>query len=499
MKIKVQSRAESFDLTVNAGSKLLEYLQHADIPVNAACGGSGTCTKCRVKIQNGFVSASKADQKAFSPGELAQGWRLSCQAIPRTNIECIVPDVESFNTKPRVIVHSEKLAAAKNISRPVLACDLGSTGIVVAIGDEKGNPLVEAHLLNRQVRYGADVMTRLKFAQERGSETLQQKLFESLELCVNALNEKHSELYEKANKGGLYCSGNSALVSFLHAWNISSLAVYPFQPLQKESFSTKNPKLDLNLTTLPLMAGFVGADTYAGVFYLVKKIKPAEPWMLVDIGTNTEIVINNGKGELYFSSAPAGPAFEGGNITQGMRAEPGAIAHAEYKNEKWMLETIGNDKPRGICGSGLIDALFQAVQFGLIHRDGFVPDGRMYLNDDIALNADDVREFQLAKSATRTAVDLLMNRAGARPKKIYLAGTFAQHLVKESVVGTGLLPLDISLEFLGNSSLMGTLLYAAASESDKKEFQADLDRMMRPIELALQDDFQDAFVKNLNF
>ena len=183
-----------------------------------------------------------------------------------------------------------------------------------------------------------------------------------------------------------------------------------------------------------------------------------------------------------------------------MRAESGAISVARYDKAKgWKLETIGGDVARGICGSGLMDILAESVRGGVITYDGFVPGGRLDLGSEISLLADDVREFQLAKSATRTAADLLIQRAGVKPLRIYLAGTFAQHLRLDSVAGVGLLPEGIPAEAIGNASLKGAVLYASMSEEERKAFTDKLEKMRRPVELALQDDFQDAFVKNLNF
>ncbi|MBU6375551.1 MAG: DUF4445 domain-containing protein, partial [Bdellovibrionales bacterium] len=250
--------------------------------------------------------------------------------------------------------------------------------------------------------------------------------------------------------------------------------------------------------SLPLMAGFVGGDTVAGILALESRGVPA-PWMLVDIGTNTEIVICNEKNEYWFSSAPAGPAFEGGNIHHGMRAETGAIAEACWESGQWKLKTIGKDIPRGICGSGLMDILAQAVQHGLIHPDGLVPGGSLQLSDQVVLLADDVREFQLAKGATRTAAELLIERAGTKPLKIYLAGTFAQHLNLDSIRRVGLLPPDIPCEAIGNASLQGALLWASLPEARRQAFWSRLESGRNPVELALQDDFQSRFVAHLDF
>jgi uncharacterized 2Fe-2S/4Fe-4S cluster protein (DUF4445 family) len=496
VKITVESRGEVQRLEVPNGLRLLEGLTGNDIPVNAACGGVGSCQKCRVQVTEGFAGVSTADRKAFSQRELDEGWRLSCQLRPRTNLSCILPDIESLRALPRVVRRESDLSQVRD---PVLVCDLGSTGVVVALGDRRGQALLEAHLLNKQVRFGADVMTRLKAVQERGVAPLQQSLVKTLDACLRALEKEEPALYAQAARGGLFCAGNSALVSFLHAWDTAQLAVAPFQPATRAAASRRFEELGLEVHTLPLLAGFVGADTFAGLICLLERLgDDSSSWMLVDVGTNTEIVVATGK-EFWLSSAPAGPAFEGGNITRGMRAEAGAIAHASYAQGVWRFETIGADRAKGLCGSGLVDVIHESVKAGLISADGFVPGGRLELTESVYLLADDVREFQLAKSATRTACDLLVQRSGTRPATLYLAGAFAEHLDREAAVATGLLPEGMKIEAIGNASLKGTLLYAAADSSRRLAWEKLIEERRRPVELALQDDFQDAFIKNLNF
>ena len=498
MKIRVDCRGETVEVQAAPGARLLEYLQQASVPVNAACGGKGTCHKCRVKIQSGFLGVTATDRRAFRESELAQGWRLSCQAMPRTNLEILLPNTESLRSKARIIRDDAAIASLSASAPVVLACDLGSTGVVVAIA-EKGarRPLLEAHLLNKQVPYGSDVMTRLHSAQKLGVEPLKRAIDQTLEGCLKALAESEPSLVERVAGAPLLCAGNSAMASFLHAWSIESLAVSPFQPERREAFRSSLPS-GHTLETLPLLAGFVGGDTVAGI--LAIESRGAEvPWMLVDIGTNTEIVIRNDRGEYWFSSAPAGPAFEGGNIHHGMRAETGAISEARLEGGDWQLRTIGNDLARGICGSGLMDILAESVKGGLIHPDGLVPEGRLLITEQVQLLADDVREFQLAKAATRTAADLLIERAGILPRKIYLAGTFAQHLNLDSIRRIGLLPPEIPCEPIGNASLEGTLAWASMTEAERDSFWKRLDSGARPVELALQDDFQERFVAQLDF
>lgn len=508
MKLKVKAYGTDHEFFVPTGVRLLDGLHENQIHVNSSCGGKGSCQKCRVQITAGFSALTPADRRAFTEAELAQGWRLSCQSLPRTNLDVFVPEVENPKSKPRVVKNRIQL------DNPVIACDLGSTGVVVALSDLKHGPAIEVHSLNGQIRYGADVMTRLASAQKLGTEPLREAILKTLYSCCEALFEEiensdyknvFKALLGKANSSNeieIFCSGNSAMVSLLFGWSIESLAVSPFQPARTEEDSCL---MDVGhrkvlLKNLPLLGGFVGADTVAGIFYLESKNTPA-PWMLVDIGTNTEIVIKTSKGHYLYSSAPAGPAFEGGNISQGMRAEPGAVGVAHWKEDtsKWDIQTIGGDRARGICGSGLMDIIFESVKFGLIDREGFVPHGKLTVTEGISILADDVREFQLAKSATRSACDLLMDRVGETPQQIFLAGAFAQNLRKDTIAGLGLLPQGIPFAQIGNSSLKGTILYAGLSHLERSNWMSRLKAQAQQIELALQDDFQEAFVKNLNF
>lgn len=497
MKIRAEVSDGVIETPLRSGLTLLDHLREAGVFVNAACGGKGSCQKCRVQLKEGFLGITSPDRTAFRQSELEQGWRLSCQSRPKTNCTIRVPETESFKAKPRIIKTSDAfdLSAA-------LVCDLGSTGMVVSIPTHENKIAIESHLLNRQVKFGSDVMTRLNVAQHQGVDPLQASLFESLNLMLQTLSaQANVDVTGKT----IYCSGNSAMVSFLQGWDISTLAVSPYQPIKtssakvESSQQTKFSELSkVEIKTLPLLGGFVGADTFAGILHLEQTLKVEKPWMLVDIGTNTEIVLCDESGKLWFCSAPAGPAFEGGNISQGMRAEPGAISVARF-SAGWKLETIGSDRAKGICGSGLIDLLAEAASHDLMNPDGYLPDGSLKVTEEISLLADDVREFQLAKSATRSACELLIDRAKTVPKTIFLAGTFAQHLRLDSVERVGLLPKGIAVKQIGNSSLFGTLVWSRLSDEEQATLEDEIHSRGQQIELALQDEFQDIFVRNLNF
>ncbi len=497
MKISVELAGDRRDIQGSPGPTLLEFLQTESIPVNAACGGKGTCNKCRVRLSDGFLAVTAADHKAFTPQEISEGWRLSCQARPKASMECRLPSMESIKNKARLI-DFKNLPADFAFCEARVVVDLGSTGVCAALVDKNLGVILEAHLLNQQVLIGADVMTRLHYVQVNGNERAQALLTGTLASLFQAMAKKYPAGFASAADFPVLLAGNSVMVSLLHGWDSSTLAVAPFQPIKITADSSLLPS-GLKIQSLPLMGGFVGADALAGILAVEEIHQPQAPWALVDIGTNTEIVIKNEQGQYFYSSAPAGPAFEGGNILCGMRAEPGAIAVARFLDDKWQLETLGSDKAMGICGSGLFDLIAEGVGAGLIHKDGYLPLGRLAITGEIKLIADDIREFQLAKAATRTAFDILADRAGARPKQIFLAGNFAQHLRPSSLDATGILPPSIPKIIVGNSSLDGLVKLAhLSSEAQAKRLELILERI-QGIELALEADFQERFVENINF
>jgi uncharacterized 2Fe-2S/4Fe-4S cluster protein (DUF4445 family) len=497
VKISVDLAGDRREIQASPGPSLLEFLQTDSIPVNAACGGRGTCNKCRVRLTNGFLASTTADQKAFTPAEIAEGWRLSCQARPKTSIECRLPSLESIKNTPRLI-EVKKLPSDFLWTDPRLVVDLGSTGVCASLIDAKLGNVVEAHLLNQQVLIGADVMTRLHYVQVNGTDRARSLLWGTLESIFAEIGKHYPLAFATASNFPILISGNSVMLSLLHGWDSSTLAVAPFRPIKLEADRSKLPS-GLVVESLPLMGGFVGADALAGVVAVEDLHRPQGSWALVDIGTNTEIIIRNESGEYFYSSAPAGPAFEGGNILCGMRAEPGAISVAHFRNQNWEIETLGSDKPRGICGSGLFDLIAEGVAAGLIQKDGYLPLGRMEIVGDVKIIADDIREFQLAKAATRTAFDILADRAGTIPKQIFLAGTFAQHLRKDSLEAVGILPPAIPKVIVGNSSLDGLIHLTYLTALERKNRLSRILAQIKGVELALESDFQERFVENINF
>ncbi len=389
-----------------------------------------------------------------------------------------------------------------------LAVDIGTTTVVAELVDlVRGVSLGRASAMNPQASYGADVVSRITYAFEE-PENLR-RLRKSI---VHLLNELASGLCAKAGltTEAVYevvAAGNTAMNHFLCGVSTDSLAVAPFHAV----FSSLPPVaaaeigLDLHpaarVYVVPNIKSFVGGDITAGLAAAALAEKPGTA-LFVDIGTNGEIVLKTGR-DLVATSTAAGPAFEGMSISCGMLAVEGAVCGAEWR-DGFRLRTIGGQAPRGLCGTGLIDVLALALAHGLLGRDGKIagPEKKLRLGEKLALSQNDIREVQLAAAAVKTGVRFLLRECGVplrRVDAVYIAGAFGNSLDVGHARSLGLLPdlADDRIVFVGNSSLAGARkLLLAAPERAAAE---SLARTVAHVSLASRGDFQDAFVRALEF
>lgn len=503
--IHARSTDQQFQTRGFSGPSLLEHLQQAGIPIKSSCLGKGICRQCRVKVESGVAPISSSDRKSFTEERIREGWRLSCCIRPKTAISVFFPQAYVFG---------EKLTITRKPKSEIhWVCDLGTTGIEVMAADREGE-LIRIAALSRSVTQGADIMTRLEYAQRNGVEPLFQKSAEQLNGLVKKIHEAGAKnfgadwtAFGDSKKG--FLAGNSAVTSFLAKLEIEQLAVAPYQPITLESQDVRLD--DVQWTTLPLLTSFIGGDLFAGLFVLWSQAGGSAEamsrtaWILTDVGTNSEILGWDGS-NLFVSSTPAGPAFEGSNISIGMRAENGAITNprlqtkpgASAAQRTWTYSVIGGDTPKGICGSALVQSIYEMVRGGVVKADGeALNEAGLSFTTGLALSQDDLREFQLAKSAIRSGLDLVIEKMSVKPQTLYLAGAFGQNLPLEESQWLGMLPKMPTLT-LGNSSLDGTLLWAKSSASKRKDFQSWLNAVKIPFELSLSDRFQDLFVKNMH-
>lgn len=405
-----------------------------------------------------------------------------------------------------------------------VALDCGTTTLAAYLVDLAGwgrAPAVVAGVsgTNPQVSCGADVISRIAYS-SRSDDGVR----EMSALALKGFNGLIGRLCAGAGIGrrDVTCAtivGNTCMASFLLGADPRYLGTAPYVPPFKGplTVSAAEAGLDINpaaeVWVAPGIAGYVGGDTVA-VAAVTTALDPSGTWLAVDIGTNGEVILNSG-GRLLACSTAAGPAFEGGQIACGMRAGPGAITDVRIDDReapKISVSVSGGGKPVGLCGSGLIRATSELLLAGLLAPSGRLskaafPAGEAVLGFDpagipVRLTQRDIREFQLAKAALRTGIDVLMEQAGLGPEDldaIYLAGAFGNHIRPDDAIGLGLLPpVDVSKVVpVGNAAGTGAQLFLLSSEA--REQACLISSSARHVELSITKSFQERFLSNVDF
>ncbi|MEM2457541.1 MAG: ASKHA domain-containing protein [Archaeoglobaceae archaeon] len=399
-----------------------------------------------------------------------------------------------------------------------LAIDIGSSKLVCHLVDLKsGKTVARAYAENPQVAFGEDIVSRISYAKNEENLVRLQKL------VVEALNKLIEELCEmvKVSPESIYEAvvvGNSVMHHIFFGITPKFIGTAPFTPAVTEGISYPSREIGLNInpegmvTSLPLIAGFIGADATANLL-LTKIYNSEEISMVIDIGTNTEILLGN-RERILACSTPSGPAFEGAHITFGMKAVSGAIEEVEIKGEEVFYKTIDNQRPKGICGSGMIDLVAELFKNGFINRNGkFSKDSIRIIRDgvpkfiiaraeetefgkDITVNEKDINEFLLAKAAIKAGWTILADRFGINPEKIdriYLAGSFGKHVDLENARIIGLLPKNGEVIFAGDSAVSGAKI-ALKSVKQRDEIER-VAKKVEYVELSTERDFQRVYLR----
>lgn len=413
-----------------------------------------------------------------------------------------------------------------------LTVDLGTTTIGVELVDLKiGETVAFATELNPQVKYGDDVISRISFASV-SRDNLHLLHLELVKVLNKMIKQIESTLgVNKQNIYDLVVAGNTPMIHFFLNIDPSSLGQYPFVPIIRNHVVVDAGDIGINVFPkancfiFPSIGGFVGGDIVAGILATDLHKRP-EPVLFIDLGTNGEIVVWNGS-QLWACSTAMGPAFEGGRIQCGMRAMRGAIEHVLLSSQgELKMEVVGDVEPEGICGSGLIDLIAILLNNDVVDYTGRlrfpsekVPEwaSKRLLSEntnvrfclwkgdtrEIFIDAKDVRQFQLACSAIRCGVKLMLRCAGLDPrdiKKVYIAGTFGYHLNKENFLSLGILPEEIDkdkIEFVGNSSLAGAKM--ALINKTKREESITISRKVKHIDLSTLPGFEEEFAMSMFF
>ena len=414
-----------------------------------------------------------------------------------------------------------------------IAFDIGTTTIMGSLHDlNSGRALAVGAATNPQNIYGADVISRITYAtdNEGGLERLQRKVMEALNGIIEKLSGEAGietgEIYEAA------VVGNTTMSHLFLGIDPTYLAPAPFIPAYRHPMSMAAAEMGLSINpggqvvVLPNIAGYVGSDT-VGVILATGLEQRGDCCAVIDIGTNGELVLAAG-GRILTCSTAAGPAFEGAQIKHGMRAADGAIEAVEIVDGEVRVKVIGEVAPRGLCGSGLIDAAAAMLKAGVLEPSGRLADpdragkelppslqsrlrrgegGLNFVlagegNEAVLLTQADLRELQLAKGALYAGLQILLQEAGLTEgdlDEVLLAGAFGSYIRRESARDIGLLP-GIALDKItpvGNAAGQGA---RAALLSQTRRAQAlALPDLIEHVELSSRADFQSAFIEALSF
>lgn len=516
-------------ITAPEGQTLLASARHAGVMLKAICGGNGTCGGCMVRLVSGTLNKpTVSERQRFSAEELAAGNHLACQAVPASDAVIDVPVGSVFGRQVLGVqgTHLEvrEQRAGQGTGQLGLAVDLGSTKVAFYLADMGTSEVLAQHgLINPQIVYGEDVISRIAYANQ-GSEyakTQQKVTVEALNTGIAEICQQAGVLPDSIHQAVI--AGNTAMHHLLLSLPVQQLGAVPYEPAIADALVMPTRDLglhispDASLYLPPNIAGFVGGDHVAAL--LTARLNGYdEPWILVDIGTNTEISLCSGDGSWSCSTA-SGPAFEGAHISQGMRAADGAIDAVRITPEGISVRTIGSQPAVGLCGTGILSAVAGMLHAGIIEPGGrfnrahplvttegksswleLVPAAESGFGQSVKVLRADVNEIQLAKAAIRSGIDILLREARLEPGQVkswVVAGAFGSYLHLPDAISIGMFPNVPLMRFhqIGNAAGSGAISMLVST--DNRRAAVSLAGKSRYIELTTYPGFSDVYIARM--
>ncbi len=485
------------------GETILESLVRGGIYIPAPCGGSGNCGKCQVRVD---------EETQVS---------LACKR--RVTKDCDVHLLQNHHESEMevvgVLLGEQTAQAEKNSSEYGIAIDLGTTTIAMALVDLKSGGIVDTYTtVNRQRAYGGDVISRIQASNDGKGEVLRTRICEDLLQGMKSLVQ--GKLEGSVERAGMpyqdiesvVIAGNTTMLHLLLGFSCDTLGVAPFTPIDIRQMTLEFQEVfqgeadwRAKVTILPGISTYVGADIVSGI-YDCEMMKGRAYSLLVDLGTNGEMVLGNSE-KAFVTSTAMGPAFEGGNITWGMAGVQGAISGVTIEEGEARLEIIGGGEAEGICGTGVLEIVAELLREELVDETGLLDDeyfeagyplAKAASGEMIVLTQKGIREIQLAKAAIRAGVETLIETAGisyAEVETIYLAGGFGYKINREKAVALGMFAEESleKIKAVGNTSLGGAIKYLLDENGDKT-----LEKIVEAaeeVDLAMNLRFQELYVE----
>jgi len=521
---------------------LFDFADSLSIRVPTSCGRTGECHECIVEVRRG---ASALTPLTESEKFLRGNYRLACQALvadPSADIEFSVlrrqPRILTSGTRRDVELRPayvrgddgesvvfngpEGPVTVDTFRRAIygIAADLGTTTVVLNLVDlESGETVYTASFENPQRFGGSDIMNRISYDGGPDAGELQAVMVSSINFeigeMVRALKIRRRQIYE------IVAVGNTTMREIFFGIDVQSIGTRPYKSSVEDEFrASKRPTTALSTTAArlglrihpkatvyggPLIASHLGADVAADLLALGMEDR-TDPVILIDVGTNTEVVVGY-NGKLFAASCPAGPAFEGGEVTYGMPGYDGAIEKVVI-NDRGLAEStvIGDVEPIGICGSGLIDLLAELRRTGMMDELGKFDDGsgeyEFSESNNLTLSRADISALAQAKAANYCGQAIVLREYGLpidEFEKLYLAGGFANYVDASNAINIGFIanmPLD-RVEKIGNTALEGATIMLLSTP--KREEIEKLTATIEHVELETAPDFFDFFVEGCLF
>lgn len=491
--------------------------------------------KYYVELEKATLANPKGDFERLVD-ELKKAYGLDKLTIDYSVLKELPDKIRSGGWKVTVTVRDEKeiINIEPNYVEKIygIAFDIGTTTVVGYLIDlRNGEVVVIDSIMNPQVSYGEDVMSRITYAMksEYGLEKMNKSIVDGLNTIIKSVTTEAG--INPTDIAEAVVVGNTAMHHIFLKINPKYLGMSPFSPSIQRSHDVKAREIGLvaneaaYVYVLPNVAGFVGADN-VGVLIASEPYNRSEVTLTIDVGTNGEIVLSNNK-RMIATSCATGPALEGTHIRHGMRAKPGAIEHLEIDPETYevrykVIEKAGDNdvpvKPIGICGSGVVEAVAELFKANIVLKNGKFnkitdrlrkgKDGFEFViaekeetatGKDIVITQKDVSEVQLAKAALYAGAKTLMKRANVtKLDKIFLAGAFGSHIDPEAAMVIGMFPncpLE-NVKAIGNAAGDGARI---ALINAKKRTEAEkIARKIEYIELTVDPDFETEFVNAMH-
>lgn len=520
---------------------ILEYCRsHGIAGIETPCGGKGTCGKCKVTVTKPYYKDVLACRTRICDGmEIIVGRKESTgtkedSMVVLTNGGNVS---EKFNehVNRNVVLKEETVNESEKVESnagTLAACDIGTTTVVCYLIDKETGQIISTRSsANPQRSFGADVLSRIEAAgrieasSEPGLKIMQTQI-------VSLLNGFISEMLTECGRtkvSRFSVAGNTVMCHLLMGISPEKLGKAPFMP--DEYFGRAFNPLSIGIENcqtmiiFPAVSGFVGGDITAG---MMETVNCNELTLYLDIGTNGEMAL--GKGDRYVCCATAaGPAFEGAQIEQGMPASKGAVDKVWLEGRRIKYSVIGNDRPVGLCGSGLIDALAVLLKAGIIDENGTILSGQelpilfrsyvfeveaeetaqstepslaVHIAPGVYITQEDIRKLQLAKGAIAAGIEVLFKEYGCTPCDLDIltfAGGFGNYIDKASAAAIGLFPQELlgRAKEVGNAAGNGAVSAALSQEAWERALEISKD--MRYIELASYPSFDEMYVEHMNF